>query len=277
MLYDSSSKYAKEISAAADSWNKLGQLKISPSASGSAPTVTVNDVNDPSVSWRGQYVAPNSGQPAEITINMAYLQNAPAELIQSLIAHELGHALGLGDSASPGSLMNSLSSGPSPTALDSAALSQVDSSGAVCGQNLPPVQHDPFCENPNECDFITPMEVNMEACEKNWMKDGEFVGRWLTNPTIYLSCGDYFHIYRQRFQENVTLKDRRNFNGCVGMALAFGEPYVEANRAGRQWTNPDTGVTVKVPLDFNVKYSYWYVKSAYAGDDGKNWGGCVSQ
>ena len=154
--------------------------------------------------------------------------------------------------AHPGSLMGNPSRGRlGPT--DFRALSGLNSDGSSCGQFWVPIQPVPDgpgpCSRPSECDVTTPIEVNMEACEENWMKDDDIVGNWAINGQVYyLRCSGYCHIYRQRFQETVTAWDRMDFRGCVGLVLTYGSMYKRAKGSGYECTNPNTGVRVRAPL-----------------------------
>lgn len=112
IAYSSTSQYAQAVSSAVASWNKLSKTLMSPVRGGDAPTLVIKDVDEPNAKWRGEYARPHDGHPAEISINTAFLKDASPQLIQGLIAHELGHALGLLDSSSEGSLMET-----SPLAL----------------------------------------------------------------------------------------------------------------------------------------------------------------
>lgn len=61
---------------------------------------------------------------------------------------------------------------------------------------------------------------------------------------VTLTCGDYFHILREHFQQNVTDEDRTNFLQCVSKTLFSGQEWERAKppNIGRKFQNPTTGV-----------------------------------
>lgn len=258
-----------ELAAAIQDWNSSGAASIA-SGGGGSPDVVVSDTYEPGNPHRGVYYPSVNGGPAQIVINRAKLDGASPDVIRALMAHELGHALGLPDAAGGSSLMATLGNGSVPKAEDLAALALARQR---CATSSGP-QYDPFCHDPNNCNMDLPMEALMEACETGgFMRDDEFVGAW--GGKYFLRCGEYFHITRDHFQSKITPRDRTDFRGCVGLTLALGSDYVEANERGLRWTNPQTGVTAKIPLGTDPKYGNTIIKSAYAGGDSKDWGGCV--
>ncbi len=109
------------VARAASLWNRTGLVNIGDK---SGPSVRISFVNDPGMQEAGVYLPALGGASPAIKINTAKLSgNTDADV--ALIAHELGHALGLPDT-SGGKIMDH--SGPSrafaPTDADLGALRQ---------------------------------------------------------------------------------------------------------------------------------------------------------
>lgn len=99
---------AREVANAISDWNaaspkaKLVQV-------GDNPNVVVKDAFAPAASWRGLYISGDGTRPSIIYVNKALVS---ANDVQRVLRHELGHALGLSDSAS-GVMGRDLNIGPS--------------------------------------------------------------------------------------------------------------------------------------------------------------------
>jgi hypothetical protein len=139
--YVTDSTFRDQIADAASDWNALGsKASIQPSSDSSAqPSLVIGDVNDPGLGWRAKYVVGRDGQPAHIFLNHAFMDHeSPAE-VQGVIAHELGHAIGLPDTSGAGEIMAGDKGGAltGPTDADRQLYSQLGPDGAICGQSAP--------------------------------------------------------------------------------------------------------------------------------------------
>ncbi|MGH3726797.1 MAG: hypothetical protein ACRDUS_22030 [Mycobacterium sp.] len=135
IAYTSSSQFGQQISAATQSWNDLGGIKIQPAALSGRDTsssngrssnddedssksnvqVEISDINDRDEPWGAEFIHSSRG-PDQIILNLARLDTSDPAQIQSVVAHEFGHAAGLSDSR-PGQLMSGsgeLPAGPQP-------------------------------------------------------------------------------------------------------------------------------------------------------------------
>ncbi|WP_165682857.1 zinc metalloprotease [Mycobacteroides abscessus] len=161
--YLSTSKYSDQIAKAASDWNAFGSTaNIQKSGGSGPPTLLIEDADDLGLGWPAKYVRGRDGQPARIYLNRAYLENAEPEQIQGIIAHELGHSIGLSDAPGSGGIMGGSLGGAitGPNGADRAPYDSLDPSGAICGQQAPDEQFDPDGpapiteENPNGCHII---------------------------------------------------------------------------------------------------------------------------
>ncbi len=157
--YTAPTQIADQVSAAAQQWNDLGGIQLVPASGNSnrtkseqdsdsddrrsnsvqsgddsgMPGVTLNisTIDDPLTPWGGAYTSGDDSSPSEIIINLARMGAAGPGGIQSVLGHELGHALGLDDSV-PGQLMAPSGALPSgPQALDIQLLQQISNHGAT--------------------------------------------------------------------------------------------------------------------------------------------------
>ncbi|MEC4611560.1 hypothetical protein [Tsukamurella tyrosinosolvens] len=147
MVYDTSPELQEMAATAAQPWNSLGKLSISPSSSGntSSPTLRISVVSDSAAAWDGKYVAPQSGEMAQIYINVAHTDGSPTWATR-VLSHELSHALGLGDTYDDPSRLthgDPRRTASSPSNADIADYNQLDQNGTRCGSNLPSVQYTP--------------------------------------------------------------------------------------------------------------------------------------
>lgn len=140
------------VGDAAAFWNGLGRTQIRPAKPGESPSVEITTFNDPSISWRAQYTAPDGDSSATIEVNLAHYNGLDPRLQQTLLTHEMGHALGLADSKDPRSVMSGLAYPSSPSAADGIELGRLDPSGAACGQTAAQKQHWPDCVGPKGAD-----------------------------------------------------------------------------------------------------------------------------
>ncbi|MEU9807684.1 hypothetical protein [Mycobacterium sp. NPDC050853] len=165
IAYSSSSQFEQQVGAAAQSWNDLGGIKMRPAASsgpGSSNSdqdssdknsedssstgaqVEISDIDDPAELWGGEFVHSSRG-PDQIILNLARLDTSNPAQIQSVIAHELGHAAGLSDST-PGQLMNGFGELPvGPQAGDAELFKQLSTSNL--GQQCATLKLEQFIEH----------------------------------------------------------------------------------------------------------------------------------
>jgi hypothetical protein len=114
---------------------------------------------------------------------------------------------------------------------------------------------------------------HMRQCEEDpAMPDTALVAWFAGMGGVVLTCGDYFHITREHFQETITDEDRTHFLQCVSKTLWDGSEWSNARppNIGRKFQNPLTGVWgyVSVRPDKTIA-------TAFTSGDGKDWGGCT--
>lgn len=97
-------KYDDSIRHSRNAWHAVGSIRIEPDSWSTVNDLTISDVDRSDVTWAGLYI-PNSGA-NEMWLNEHYLGNEDFSEPNSgydraeehaLVAHEFGHALGLGD------------------------------------------------------------------------------------------------------------------------------------------------------------------------------------
>jgi len=159
VVYTAPTQIADQVSAAAQQWNNLDGIQIVPASGdsdgrkserdndsdsrhsdGEQPrddsglpgvTLIIAIIDDPHMPWGGEYTSGDGSSPGEMIINLARTGAAGPDGIQSVLGHELGHALGLDDSV-PGQLMAPSGALPSgPQALDAQLLQQISNQGAT--------------------------------------------------------------------------------------------------------------------------------------------------
>ncbi|MEC4616425.1 matrixin family metalloprotease [Tsukamurella tyrosinosolvens] len=124
---------ADAVSGASGAWNSAGGNQITPAAGNAKPTLVIVEVRS-NEKWQGQYTTGDSSMPARIEINLNRTSGLTPDQLQAVVAHEMGHALGLSDTSDPSSLMNgSGGAAPStPQASDVAALKGLPSQAEAC-------------------------------------------------------------------------------------------------------------------------------------------------
>lgn len=103
--YQASTTYSSELASSLATWNSLNSVNLL-SSSSSPVTLDIVDVDFSDLAWKGAY---GPGTPGIIDLNAAFLDYEPTNNIENTIAHELGHALGLGHSYT-GNIMNQFQS-----------------------------------------------------------------------------------------------------------------------------------------------------------------------
>ena len=93
--YESDSWYSSNRDAAITNWNSLNPIDILPDTIWSITDVTIWDRYDPDVDWAGIFSW--ISVPDGILINNYWLDQYSSDQRTDVFAHELGHALGLGD------------------------------------------------------------------------------------------------------------------------------------------------------------------------------------
>lgn len=248
--------------AAASSWG-AGGVSISP---GGAPNLRIREVNAPSYKHPGSYRPAEGGQLAEIVVNLAQLNGGGDDAIRFVIAHELGHALGLSDSDSLGSLMNgpigSSILGPQPSDLEALAARRPSCSGQGSG-------------SPQNCS-----EYTIAGCEpttKNSLKMCRNYDPRAANVIavfggkVKLMCRDYRVHILDHFQEDITSADDYNFLMCLTKAIVFGTDWDGAKTGYGKQTHNTKGTHGYVAINPTTNT----IVTAYTSGDGKDWGGCA--
>lgn len=137
IAYDYQGTAPDAFGSAIGQWNKMGRFLFEKASA--APDLVIKEISEPNKPGSpSSYTAPKDGKPATITVNIAKL--APGGMGKVLL-HELGHAVGLPDISTPGSLMSGQSNSIAPT--DAANYAALGSDGATCGQNAPDTQDYP--------------------------------------------------------------------------------------------------------------------------------------
>jgi hypothetical protein len=96
--WDGLTKYADQWYLAIGTWNALGKVDIATDTIFTISDLTVTDVDDSDVAWKGQtHPEIDNGT---MQLNTYYLDHDTNAQIQNTITHEMGHALGLNHSFS---------------------------------------------------------------------------------------------------------------------------------------------------------------------------------
>lgn len=136
LTYSATPELAALAQQAANGWGG-SPFSISLAAGGASPGVAISSINDPGQAFGAEYTKPLGGGPATIVVNFAFVDAGNPAAVPSAIAHEMGHAQGLGHSSTPGSIMAKSGALPAtPTAADIQALS----AAKPCGANAPDKQ-----------------------------------------------------------------------------------------------------------------------------------------
>jgi hypothetical protein len=86
--------YRDQLNAAIATWNALGRINIAPDNIMTIEDLRILDVNRRDVDWSGIYFW-SAVSADSVAFNRAFLVDAVNVHRQSIITHELGHALGL--------------------------------------------------------------------------------------------------------------------------------------------------------------------------------------
>ncbi|MGE5673122.1 MAG: matrixin family metalloprotease [Mycobacterium leprae] len=102
--WDGSTKYTAEMAYALDKWNSLGKVQILPDTLLDIEEVHVSDVYKPDAYYLGLYTWHRYGVDT-IQFNTALIDELGEQYRKSVVMHEWGHALGLGEESEPYNVM----------------------------------------------------------------------------------------------------------------------------------------------------------------------------
>jgi hypothetical protein len=93
--YENETKYDASLAFGVEQWNALGKTDLKKDSAFTFADLQVQDQSKPKGAWAGLYT-PSSGAD-EIYLNTYYLDQYDTTHKRVVVAHELGHAYGLGD------------------------------------------------------------------------------------------------------------------------------------------------------------------------------------
>ena len=102
--WEASNWYSSNRTTAISNWNNLNPIDILPDTIWSVNDLTFTDVNRSDVVWAGQYYYYPYLADA-IQVNNYYLDGYSSDQRTMVFAHELGHALGIGDHTSSSDIL----------------------------------------------------------------------------------------------------------------------------------------------------------------------------
>lgn len=139
VIFNDSKRYSEEIQAAADSWTKAtdGKITFDVVDKKTANSVRVFDVHRDDAKWVGW----TRHNPYRVLLNVSYLDGMSQSARQGTIAHEFGHLLGLKHSC-PGDLMHAISDQqqpqvPQPTDVQAALQGDNDKTAVGTTRSFP--------------------------------------------------------------------------------------------------------------------------------------------